>query len=101
MFILRARSSPFFCVLAGRALFRVRAGSAAGWGPWSPSSDAFEAQEIILPIKKGATRMLLRWFNKPEGDVLKWELSRRVREQENKYIYIYLWSFVLGSVVAV
>ena len=24
--------------------------------------------------------MLMRWFNKPEGDVLRWELSRRVRE---------------------
>lgn len=23
--------------------------------------------------------MLMRWFNKPEGDVLRWELSRRVR----------------------
>lgn len=62
-----------------RALFRVRAENLAGWGPWSPSSDALEAQDIILPVKRGATQMLLRWFNKPEGDVLRWELSRRVR----------------------
>ncbi|CAM9448001.1 unnamed protein product [Ectocarpus sp. 12 AP-2014] len=65
---------PTYC----RALFRVRAGNLAGWGPWSPSSDALEAQDIILPIKRGATQMLMRWFNKPDGDVLRWELSRRV-----------------------
>lgn len=63
-----------------RALFRVRAENLAGWGPWSPSSDALEAQDIILPVKRGATQMLMRWFNKPEGDVLRWELSRRVRD---------------------
>ena len=62
-----------------RALFRVRAENLAGWGPWSPSSDALEAQDIILPVKRGATQMIMRWFNKPEGNVLRWELSRRVR----------------------
>ncbi|CAM9236775.1 unnamed protein product [Scytosiphon promiscuus] len=65
---------PTYC----RALFRVRAGNRAGWGAWSPLSDALEAQDIILPVKRGATHMLMRWFNKPEGDVLRWELSRRV-----------------------
>ncbi|CAM9168361.1 unnamed protein product [Ectocarpus fasciculatus] len=65
---------PTYC----RALFRVRAGNLAGWGPWSPSSDALEAQDIILPVKRGATQMLMRWFNKPDGEVLRWELSRRV-----------------------
>lgn len=61
-----------------RALFRVRAGNKAGWGAWSLSSAALEAQDIILPIKRGATQMLMRWFNKPQADILKWELSRRV-----------------------
>eukprot|EP00752_Nemacystus_decipiens_P005219 g4738.t1 len=69
-----AGALPTYC----RALFRVRAENMAGWGPWSPSSDALEAQDIILPVKRGATQMLMRWFNKPEGDVLRWELSRRV-----------------------
>ncbi|CAM9573263.1 unnamed protein product [Pylaiella littoralis] len=69
-----AAGLPTYC----RALFRVRAENSAGWGRWSPSSDALEAQDIILPVKRGATHMLMRWFNKPEGDVLKWELSRRV-----------------------
>ncbi|CAN0231526.1 unnamed protein product, partial [Laminaria digitata] len=60
-----------------RALFRVRAGNSVGWGSWSPSSDSLEAQDIILPVKRAATYMLMRWFNKPEGDVSQWELSRR------------------------
>ena len=51
-----------------------------GWGPWSPSSDSLEAQDIILPAKRAATYMLMRWFNKPEGGVSRWELSRRVSE---------------------
>ena len=77
-----SRRQDFFCfypaVALHRALFRVRAGNSVGWGPWSPSSDSLEAQDIILPAKRGATYMLMRWFNKPEGDVSQWELSRRV-----------------------
>ncbi|CAN0054154.1 unnamed protein product, partial [Choristocarpus tenellus] len=67
-------SLPHYC----RAKFRMRAMNEKGWGEWSPISDELEAQDVITPVQKGPSYMVLRWFNRPEGNVALWELSRRV-----------------------
>ncbi|CAM9302038.1 unnamed protein product, partial [Discosporangium mesarthrocarpum] len=76
------RMTPY-CTVGGlpnycRAKVRVRAMNSVGWGEWSPISDPLKAQDVIVPVKTGAHYMVMRWFNKPDGNVALWEISRRV-----------------------